>query len=180
MTRIFAAYDAAFATVAAAVPAGVTVLDGPQPVMPTDPRLVLFGVADPMTAGMVTGVDMGVQDWADLGAYAKTEQFVISSTLIVWSGSTDLAPLRADAAAIIASIEDAVRLSHARTGDLMNGAPALAFGAEQFGAGPYDLNGGALGPTGWANFEVTHLQQIQTSVGGAVHVGFAIACQAQI
>lgn len=162
-TLIFDAYTAYLAIITAAVP-DFTVYDGPQPVMPSDKKMVLVGVSDATGGGPQRSVDVGAQDWESLGAAARMETFTINSTLIVWTGDKGFVDVRATAAAAINAIGAALRPPPHGTGDAMLGNT---------------LNQGGTG-TGWCGFVVGGFDQIQFSGGPTVQVQFHLACNARI
>lgn len=153
-TRFFAAYNAYLQVIRNALPE-VTVFDGPQPKLPTDKDLVVVGCADPLADGMSLAVDSGQQDWITLGPQRpRDETFVIYSTLIAWTGANDLSDCRVRADAGISAIETAVRADLTLSGALTN--------------------------PGWCGIAVTQMSHVLYNVGTALHVQFALACQARI
>lgn len=166
-TLIFDGYDAYLTLIETALtPSGFVVFDGPQATMPTDKKMVLVGVDEPRVGdgGMSLAVDAGTQEWESLGAYSRMETFTILSTMVVWTGDNDLAGCRAVAKAGINIIGVALRPAPYGSGDAMLG-------------NVLNQNGGG---TGWCGLAVTRLQQISDPAGVALHVQFALACNARI
>lgn len=158
-TLVYDAYEAYLAIIKAAVPANVTVFDGPQPIWPTEASYVAVGVPDPMQDGVQTAIDSGSQDWESLGAGSRQELFTIWSSLFVWSGDVTFPTLRATSKTILADIHAALRPPPAGTGDAMLNNT---------------LNQGGNG-TGWIlGLAVTRVQLLQDSNGAAVITQFPL------
>lgn len=172
---MFDALTALIADITTALPA-ITVLDGPQAVFPTAQDFVVVGADDLLVQGMVTAVDNGQQEWLDLGAYHRKEQFTIASTYVAWTGATDtgaFADCRARAKASINSIGTSLRPPPAGTGDAMlNGV------LNQVNVGWCGMWVGKILQVSEASLE---LEDGSTSQGGsAIHVPFYLDCVAYL
>ena len=106
----------------------VAVIDGPKVTGDTGPLALWVGVDEidnptPISAN-------AEQQWmAGPGRRGRTEQLTVHCTIQAKSGSDDIAPLRAQAAAVLAAAEAALRADPSLGGVLRN-ADAAVTGAE--------------------------------------------------
>jgi hypothetical protein len=113
----------------------VNVIDGPKVTADPGPLALWVGVQDiDAAAGQVKAAD-STQDWAALGRMARNEDLTIYCLAQAQSGSDDVAPLRAAAAAIMAAAEDLVR-ADASLGGVVSTPGNAAVTSEEWTQGP--------------------------------------------
>lgn len=168
-SRIIPAYNAFLALVQGVVPSmtaslptrTVMVYDGPQIELPTEQDMILIGVLDPLTSGMITSID-GTSEWVNVGAQTREETFTIHNTYVGWSGDNDFPGLRARMDANLGLIETQLRTI---AGIGLNGALI----APQ-----------AVNSTGWCGLGMTAMEAVQYPQGCVLHMKFDLACYARI
>ncbi|MFC7929171.1 hypothetical protein [Streptomyces cinereoruber] len=152
-SRVPAAVDALLAILRAAPGLdGVLVLDGPPTVNLTQRERVYVGWL-PEGGPAVTLT----QDFNAAGARTRDENFSIVGYAEVWSGGTDMQPMRSRVFELVAEIETALRAT-----DAAPEAPTL--------------NGAVL----WSHLTAGDLFQDQTTDGARAGLNFTITCRARI
>ncbi len=96
----------------------VLVLDGPEVVDLSSPRVLWVGVDDPDPEGGSEG-GSSTQDWAGLGAMRKNELLTVPCTGRAWLGDSDVRAARAAAFAILAGAEEVVRANASLGGTVL-------------------------------------------------------------
>lgn len=92
---------------------GVNVVDGPLVSNSAASEWVFVGYdGDPGGESQATST---LQEWAGIGAKAKSEEIALTCSVLVRSGSTDVKPLRDRAFQIFAAVEAVVRADPALT-----------------------------------------------------------------
>lgn len=126
IAALVAAFTAAPALGAADPP--VPVIDGPKVTGDTGPLALWVGVDDIATATPISA--NSEQQWMPGGGRrGRTEQLSVHCTIQAKSGSDDIAPLRAQAAAVLAAAEAVLRADPSLGGVLPNQDAAVT-GAE--------------------------------------------------
>ena len=97
------------ATLGAANPP-VSIIDGPAVSEAFPKRALYVGLSDPDTSPGAPTAATTIQEWAGMPARTRKETFSIFCTAESWSGSTDIRTARLDAYAIVAAVEDLVRV----------------------------------------------------------------------
>ncbi|WP_219512742.1 hypothetical protein [Nonomuraea ceibae] len=92
---------------AAATLQGVRIVDGP-PVTGDPLREAVYVGYDGDPDGEGTGAEF-TQEWASIGQRARGETFSVTCAVVVWRGSTKVAPVRVRAFEVLAAVEDLVR-----------------------------------------------------------------------
>lgn len=88
---------------------GTYVNDGPIPTDPSQSNIIFVGARPSGTdAGNQSGAFS--QTWGELGGRARYEDVTVACELVVRGGSEDLSVRRADAQAILAAVESALRI----------------------------------------------------------------------
>lgn len=127
ITALVAAFTADPA-LGAGDPPPVRVADGPKVTGDTGPVALWIGVDDIATGQPI--VANSEQQWMPgSGRRGRTEQLTVHCTIQAKSGSDDIAPLRAQAAAALAAVEDVLRTDPGLRGVLPNQDAAVT-GAE--------------------------------------------------
>lgn len=156
------AYEAWLALHQSVLTGGVTVYDGPQPVIPTDPEFVVVGSDDPTIDGFVLTVDQGAQAWESLGADARLETFTLHATYVAWVGDNNFPALRSQAKTRIRALGVALSPPPRGTGDAMLNNV---------------LNQGGVG---WCGLTVNRIRTKADRDGFALHMHYSLDCTARI
>jgi hypothetical protein len=154
-SQIFPALDALVAITIAAVPATITVYDGPVTITPPEQDFIIVGAEDVYNQGQPIAAVDGTSDWAALGAGKRDEFFTIHNTYVAWSGDETLTTTRARAQTNIGLIETALRT----TGKTLNGT---------------------LNSPGWCALQITKVAQVKPGNGCQVHVTYGVVCRGRI
>lgn len=147
---IFGVIDALVTRFTSSAPTGVVVFDGPSVNSPSTLEAVIVGSDDVLPGDYRTGREDQV--WRSVGAVSKDATGTVTCAVLAQNGTTNVPERRARAAAILATLETALR-------------------------NDIDLDGGSVLYTGLSTIEV---RQQLTNDGAVVRIVFLVNYRARL